>query len=370
VLSTHPLIRAKVAQRRLGGKVLAMLWSYLQNHSSPESETVKVTTRSAPFVFDKTASSAWLLMSDWKELDPEAAELSDRWKAGPGSAGEMRRYRMVTFHPSYSYEDFVIGLRPVAAADGTTTFRRVDGVFKQVCEEARANPGRRYALFMDEINRANIAKVFGELITLIEPDKRARYTASGNLLDGLEVQLPGTGGDEAEPERFGVPANLDLYGSMNTADRSIALLDIALRRRFEFEEIGPDYRVIDRSVEGVHLGRLLAAINDRVEFLADRDRRIGHAYFTSVDSMETLRAAFRAKVIPLLQEYFFDDWARVERVLATDGDRSRFIRRDVIDAGRLWPSAGTEDAEPRSRYEVSPPAEWDAPAFAAIYATG
>src|SRR3546814_2755402 len=139
--------------------------------------------------------------------------------------------------------------------------RMVDGACKQACEEARGNPGKRYALFIDEINRANIAKVFGELITLIEPDKRTRYDKSGVLVAGMEVQLPGTGAEEGEDGRFGVPENLDIIGTMNTADRSIALLDIALRRRFEFREIAPEYDVLDQRVEGVHLGQLLRALN-------------------------------------------------------------------------------------------------------------
>src|SRR5699024_3931371 len=204
---------------------------------------------------------------------------------------------------------------PLASGEdgsGGVGFRMVDGVFKQACEEARVNPGKRHALFIDEINRADIAKVFGELITLIEPDKRARYDKSGALVAGMEVQLPGTGSEEGDDERFGVPENLDIIGTMNTADRSIALLDIALRRRFEFREIGPEYEVIDRRVEGVHLGQLLGVINDRLEFLADRDRLIGHAYFMRVRSLDDLREVFLRQLIPLLQEYFFDDWSRVE----------------------------------------------------------
>src|SRR3546814_9225120 len=114
----------------------------------------------------------------------------------------------------------------------------------------------------------------------------------------MEVQLPGTGVEEGEDERFGVPENLDIIGTMNTADRSIALLDIALRRRFEFREIAPEYDVIDQRVEGVHLAKLLRAIHNRLEFLADGDRPIGHSYFMRVRSLHDQRARFLCQMIP------------------------------------------------------------------------
>lgn len=370
-LEEHPLVKAKATQRRRTSAVRSTLWGYMQQHATPSSTTVNVSARRAPYIFDKDEDSSWFLVDDWEEQDGDAKHLLHLWRAGPATGSvPVKRYRMVTFHPSYSYEDFVIGLRPVASTgDGgeAVGFQMVDGVFKQACEEARSNPGKRYALFIDEINRANIAKVFGELITLIESDKRAGYDKAGRLVRGMEVQLPGTGVEEGDDERFGVPENLDIIGTMNTADRSIALLDIALRRRFEFEEFPPRYNDLERLVEGVHLGRMLQAINDRLEFLADRDRLIGHSYFMGVRSLDDLRGVFRNRVIPLLQEYFFDDWSRVELVLSGSDGRSVFIRRDLLDAAVLFGPAADPGATERQRYLVSDPETWDADAFVGIY---
>lgn len=368
-VEAHELIEAKARQRQRDRHIRSAVWGYMQSHTSPDCEHVNVADKRPPYVFTKDAASNWSLLPQWQEIDPEAAELFAAWQAGQQDmGGPLRRYRVVTFHPSYSYEDFVIGLRPVTQ-DGSnaTAFRMVDGVFKQICADARANPVKRHALFIDEINRANIAKVFGELITLIEVDKRARYDESGARVAGMEVQLPGTGGEEGNDERFGVPENLDIIGTMNTADRSIALLDIALRRRFEFEEIPPEYGVLDRRVEGVDLGRMLRAINDRIEFLADRDRRIGHAYFTRVASLDDLRASFRRQVIPLLQEFFFDDWGRIALVLSARNGRSAFVRREILDGGKLFGNASEVQQSERFRHEVTAESDWTAEAFQSIY---
>ncbi len=365
----HRLLQAKAAARPGNTALRATIWSILQTHADPSSDTVNVKSRREPFLFTKDTMSRWALVTeDWRELDTEAAELFQGWRNGPNESSQsVERYRLVTFHPSYSYEDFIIGLRPVQDVDDTSggvRFESVPGVFMQICEVARANPSLRYAIFIDEINRADFARVFGELITLIEPDKRARYDSRGNLVGGLEVQLPGLG---AESNRFGVPANLDIYGTMNTADRSIALLDIALRRRFEFEEIAPDYGMLDRQVEGIHLGRLLRRINDRLEFLIDRDHRIGHAYFIKAASLTDLRRTFESQIIPLLHEYFFDDIARVALVLATKSKTSWFVESTRLEAAQLFGFMPPGSDPYRDRYQTTPSDTWSAEAFRAIY---
>lgn len=369
-LRAHPWILAKAQQRGRAPKgILATLWGYLQEHTPLSSGTVNNAIRRPPFVFDKHASGDWQLLNGWQEQDDESVELWQLLRAGPQAAtGQVHRYKVVTFHPSFSYEDFVRGIRPISNADdGTTQFRTVDGKFKQICDEAHANPGKRYALFIDEINRANIAKVFGELITLIEPDKRAVFDVQGRLIHGLAVQLPGGDDGEVTERPFGVPMNLDIYGTMNTADRSIALLDVALRRRFQFEERVPDYTLLPANVEGVDLGRLLRRINDRLEFLLDRDHRIGHAYLMHAQSLAAVRDAFARQIIPLLQEYFFDDFSRVALVLSTAAGQP-FLQEESLSFGRLF--AGQRlDGVPneRSRFVIASPDSWTAESFRGIY---
>lgn len=259
------------------------------------------------------------------------------------------RYRFVTFHPSMSYEEFVEGLRPIT--DEITKELRYEvkpGIFREVCELASADPGQRYALFIDEINRANIAKVLGELITLIEPDKRVRRDGESR---GLRLVLP------YSRLSFGVPANLDIYGTMNSADRSIALLDIALRRRFQFEEIGPDPDVLPRDVEGIDLPRLLKTLNERIELLLDRDHRLGHAYFIGVAALADLNRVFADHILPLLAEYFHDDWGQIALVLVNrELGRSEFVTTAELDPvqvfGQAWDAHATHQSEVLRRHRL------------------
>jgi 5-methylcytosine-specific restriction protein B len=324
-IAKHPFTQAVAAKK--GAKLSIIqntLWRTLQNHTVDESTTVNMKVRITPAIFDKTETSFWHFAGDWQDDCAHLTELVDELKKGPEPAGAVQRYSFVTFHQSYGYEEFVEGLRPVltsGADESDVQYEIRSGVFKDLCRRARLAPNQRFAMVIDEINRGNISKIFGELITLIEADKREGGPHA------VTVTLPYSG------EPFSVPANVDIIGTMNTADRSLALLDTALRRRFEFVPILPDAGDeagaplaglrISLDDEVINIPKMLAAINRRIEALYDRDHCIGHAYFTGLKQtadgqaqFDALKEVFRNRIIPLLEEYFFEDWQKIRLVLA------------------------------------------------------
>ncbi len=302
---------------------------------------------------------------------------------GPPGTGKTHRmqYRMreafeagedfafVSFHPSYSYEEFVGGLRPIAAPSGNgiaVVYEK--GPFRKLCELAHADPSRRFTLFIDEINRANVAKVFGELITLIEPSKRARAGSEPNEGDGTWIRLPGS-----TDEEFSVPDNLDIVASMNTADRSVATMDVALRRRFRFVECPPQPELISVSpaLGSIDLRKLLTRLNDRLEFMLDRNHAIGHATFMSIDDLPELRRRLAERVIPLLQEYFFDDMEKVRLALTGRDRTSVFFLARTLTPTNLFPgSAHLVGTAARVSLTLSDPSSWTAADIVALYDDG
>lgn len=200
-----------------------------------------------------------------------------------------------------------------------------------------------------------------------------RFDSDGKKIKGLEVTLPYSG------DRFGVPANIDLIGTMNTADRSIALLDTALRRRFRFEELMPNARYIDSQGFGIipdgeggeiDLRQLLDAMNARLTHLLHRDQTVGHAYFTKVRSFSDLRGVMAREILPLLQEYFYDDWRQIRLVLAdqTVNDREhQLVYQITAKPEDLFPGADTTELGESHMFEVTPEAEISPDAIRKIY---
>ncbi len=272
-----------------------------------------------------------------KSLDELEGENREEIKQRFDKLKEKGQIEMVTFHQNFTYEDFIEGIRPVLdEEDENIKYKLSEGVFREITERAKKNrTGQpndpKYVLIIDEINRGNIAKIFGELITLIEPSKRI----GGD--DKATATLP------YSQDSFGIPDNLYIIGTMNTADRSIALLDTALRRRFEFVEMMPDpkHPRISMDIEGVNCQELLAAMNKRIRFLLDREHQIGHTYFMDVNDLESLATTFKNKIIPLLQEYFYDNWEKIDLTLNRNGfvheipsESDLFKNSDLIDEER------------------------------------
>lgn len=380
-LLEHPFIDAIAITKGRKDNLRQTLWTTLQERTVDESTTVKQKLRFRPQVFDKSEESIWQLAGEWDEACADLAALLKEYRAGAQSSAILRHYSFVTFHQSYGYEEFVEGLRPVVDDDTDSDAIKYEirpGAFKDLCRKARLAPEHRFAMVIDEINRGNISKIFGELITLIEPDKRE------GMENAIAVTLPYSG------ESFAVPTNVDIIGTMNTADRSLALLDTALRRRFDFVPVLPDTRDeagaplfglrVTLGEQLIDIPRMLSVINQRVEALYDRDHCIGHAYFTALaqvpdgdERLVALSQVFSNRIVPLLEEYFFEDWQKIRLVLADNQKpkAARFViesQDHEEDLARLFGSDhGLDTYTTKRRYVVQDASFTNPDAYIGIY---
>lgn len=280
-----------------------------------------------------------------------------------------------TFHQSYGYEEFIEGIKPVmkkkhdenidTEEKNDISYAVEDGVFKDFCVNAEED--KKYVFIIDEINRGNISKIFGELITLIENTKRL------GMPEETKVKLP------YSKDEFGVPSNVYILGTMNTADRSIALMDTALRRRFSFIEMMPQPEVLTnlgittmkKGAVSLDIPRMLSVINKRVEFLFDREHTIGHAFFTGLkgnESLDKLGEIFKKNVIPLLQEYFYEDYEKIQLVLGDNKktkDDYKFILKAEESASSIF--NGNPELDAMSVYKVNSEAFKHLESYVEIY---
>ncbi len=364
----HPLIQANYNISRNTNPKRMIRWR-LRIYSKEECPNIQCKRRKEPQLFWKDNDEVWSLDEEIAKAEaPELFDALERYKTFVPQKKQEKRYIFTTFHQSFSYEDFIEGIKPHLSDEKEDTedssyqdvkYHIANGIFKEICDKAKKNSQKDYAIFIDEINRGNIANIFGELITLIEDDKRI------DTVNEMVATLP------YSKEEFGVPKNLYIIGTMNTADRSVEALDTALKRRFSFVEMNPQPELLSESaykLKDLDLATLLTTINNRIEKLLDKDYCIGHSYFMTIKDIEEplseLRTIFSNKIIPLLQEYFYGDWGKILLVLGkgfiTQKDNSiSFLATDQY--------ADFDEFESKPIYCFTSPESWSIEIFKGIY---
>lgn len=287
----HQFFRMKAQLNDRKENLNQTAWGTLMMYSDKNSVRVKYHRRASQSYFDKDDSSNWFLLADSLPLLADLQnKLNDYQNAiSHQFQAKKQRFSFVSFHQAYGYEEFVEGIRPHIADNGQMSYRVESGAFLRLCQQAKHDPSHRYAMLIDEINRANVARVFGELMSLIEPSKRAGQT------DSLSVNLA------YSRQPFSVPSNVDIYTTMNSQDHSLAPLDMAFRRRFEFIECQPQPQLLGKVVANgieIDLAKLLTTLNERISQNLAKDSQLGHSFLWGIDSLQALSAAFSQSIIP------------------------------------------------------------------------
>ena len=292
----HQFFRMKAQLNNRKENLNQTAWGTLMMYSDKNSVRVKYHRRASQSYFDKDDSSNWFLLADSLPLLEDLQNKLDDYQAAIYSQFQpnylqpkLERFSFVSFHQAYGYEEFVEGIRPHIADNGQMSYRVESGAFLRLCQQAKHDPSHRYAMLIDEINRANVARVFGELMSLIEPTKRAGQT------DSLSVNLA------YSRQPFSVPSNVDIYATMNSQDHSLAPLDMAFRRRFEFIECQPQPQLLGKVMANgieIDLAKLLTALNERISQNLAKDSQLGHSFLWGIDSLHALSAVFSQSIIP------------------------------------------------------------------------
>ena len=353
---SHEFFVAKAAQNAREKNLSNTAWSVLQMHSPTSSKTVTYKNRSSQAYFDKDNSGAWYLLPEsiplLNDLSQQLAEFQQAQRdnnTNQHQAFSEQRFSMVSFHQAYGYEEFVEGIRPVMAVSGHVShhsetgnsqaqmsYAIQDGAFLKLCQRAARDPKRRYAMLIDEINRANVSRVFGELLSLIEADKRAC------MANAMSVNLAYSG------RAFSVPANVDIYATMNTQDHSLAPLDMALRRRFRFIACPPKPELLSiisafgntnqsledtQSAETIDLTKLLTGLNNRITHALGAEAQLGHAFLFNVQNLAQLQTALIEQIIPQLAQAAGGQLAILQYVFRDEQQpiRAQFIQDSQVE---------------------------------------
>ncbi|KND19868.1 endonuclease [Enhydrobacter aerosaccus] len=344
----HQFFRMKAQLNDRKENLNQTAWGTLMMYSDKNSVRVKYHRRASQSYFDKDDSSNWFLLADSLPLLSDLqTKLTDYQTALNNQfQPKLERFSFVSFHQAYGYEEFVEGIRPHIADNGQMSYRIESGAFLRLCQQAKHDPSHRYAMLIDEINRANVARVFGELMSLIEPTKRAGQT------DSLSVNLA------YSRQPFSVPSNVDIYATMNSQDHSLSPLDLAFRRRFEFIECRPQPQLLGKvMVNGaeIDLAKLLTALNERIMQNLAKDNQLGHSFLWGIDSLQALSAAFSQSIIPQVAQACQHHGQILQAVFG-----QRFIR--LVDNKKA-----TGFMAPQAGFDINTQALDDPNSYLAIY---